>query len=448
MNTERLLDKLSQLTHLNDAWHLLQKNPTSHGISGETISEFSNDIQSNLVSICDQLKQGTYKFSPSRPYIIPKSNGKFRPLQIPEVRDRVVLKGIALLLEKQLEDLLAPGIGVSYAYEKGKGIQDAVLTIKNYYDNGYKYIFEADIVDFFGTVNQSDLLKVIFGKLPDSSLNQLISNGISIKVDNLDSIPAEQRYLFKNNGGLPQGNSLSPLFSNIYLGPFDQEMKDKGYRLVRYADDFVIMASSIEEAKVAYVDSKKFLKENLNLEIHELSENSKTRIIDPTSDTFSFLSISFDGKMLFPSIEIKNKFIDTIFSLCSANNKSNILKTLVKIKNSHEGWISNFIFCDVKRYFTEIDMAINIAVYDLLKKCGWKFQRKTLGHIPMKKRKIWNRVFESGECLSVDQRNFSGIPHSRDLYNERITKRDKKLNSKANNEKKKQSNQKQKTAII
>jgi RNA-directed DNA polymerase len=423
--TTTLFQELCSVHHLFLAWKYLNKtNEASFGLSGESLGDFGINIDANIEILSQQLKSGNFRFSPTRPYLILKDNGKFRPLQIPEVRDRLVLKAIALLLDRELKVLLSVGAGVSFAYQKHLGIKDALTKVKKLYDEGNPFIYEADIIDFFGTVNRDTLLQHVFAKLPDSSLNKLIHNAISQKVGGLDQIEEQNRYLFDDKGGIPQGNALSPLFSNIYLSPFDQKMKDLGHHLVRYADDFVVMSPSFENATKAYNESSAFLKEELGLQVHPLSgdETSKTRIVDPKKELFSFLSVSFDGLHLYPSEKSKDKFLKNILSLCGSNDKLNVISLLTKIRNSHDGWISTYVFTDVTRYFEEIDCLIDAGIYKYLRICGWKFQKTTLGKLPKKYRKIGRKYFQSGECLSVEQRKSSGILLSEDIYKARTAK--------------------------
>jgi group II intron reverse transcriptase/maturase len=423
MTPIKLFEELSSVEHLSSAWKQLNKtNLDSFGLSGESIADFKSDVDVNINSLSRELKSGKFKFSPTRPYLIPKDNGKFRPLQISEVKDRVVLKGLALILERELNHLLQLSDGFSFAYQKGKGIQDALKKIQEYYENGDRYVYEADIIDFFGKVNRDVLIEKVCSELQDDSLNYLIADGIKPRVGSLESIPEDCHLLFHDGGGIPQGNPLSPLFSNIYLAPFDEEMKRRNFHLVRYADDFVVMTPSKNSATKAYETSKNFLEGQLGLNIHKLSseENAKTRIVDPTTELFSFLSVTFDGNHLFPSIKSKDKFINRILMLSSQSKGFDVAKLLTKLRNSHDGWISTYLFTDVGRYFEEIDCLINYSVYKYLRNSGWVFQRSSLGKLPKKFRNVSQGVFESGECLSPQQRASSGIPLSSAIYKLRL----------------------------
>lgn len=153
--------------------------------------------------------------------LIPKSKGKFRPLQIPEVSDRVVIKAIAIELEEHFKELLEKSRGLSFAYQKGLGVKEAVEKINEYCQNGYSYVLEADLINFFGTVDKDSLLNdVVFKRLSDTTINTLIQQALNQSIGNLDSFNVEQKKYFENiDKGIPQGNALSPLLSNIFLSP-------------------------------------------------------------------------------------------------------------------------------------------------------------------------------------------------------------------------------------
>jgi len=148
--------------------------------------------------------------------------------------------------------------------------------------------------------------------------------------------------------------------------------------------------------------------------------------VDPTKETFSFLSVSFDGKNLFPSVKGKDKFIDSLLQLCSDTSEPNVAKLLTKMKNKHDGWISSYLFTDVQRYFEELDAMINWGLYKYLKNSGWPLSRSSLGKIPKRFRKRGEVEYKSGECLSDEQRKSSGIPLSKALYAQRMEKKEEK----------------------
>ena len=415
-----LLNKISSVESLRLAWAKLEKfNKESHGLTGETIAEFELNKEDKILSISKRLQEGTYQFSPYRAVLIPKSKGKFRPLQIPEVSDRVVIKAIAIELEEHFKELLEKSRGLSFAYQKGLGVKEAVEKINEYCQNGYSNVLEADLINFFGTVDKDSLLNdVVFKRLSDTTINTLIQQALNQSIGNLDSFNVEQKKYFENiDKGIPQGNALSPLLSNIFLSPFDLRLKDKGFKLVRYADDFVIMCTSEKECEEAYIECCTVLEE-LNLNIHKLEEGGKTRIVNFNKhDTMDFLSVTFDGNVFYPSFANVERLKSKIRDVCNGKDKYCVSTLLIKIKNKLDGWASAFYYTDIQRYSSEIDAFINRQLYLSLAKMGWKFTASSLGKLPHK----FRHKNESPKCLSFLQRKNSGIPFCMELVNAKIT---------------------------
>lgn len=359
----KLLEKISEIDFLKKAWKNLNKsNKKSRGISKETIETFANNLDKNLKIISSQLKKGNYRFHGTRAAVMKKDNGKYRPLQIPEVKDRVVLKAISILLEEELENQLKKSKGISFAYQKGIGVKDATLKMEEKFNKGERYVLKADIVNFFEEVDRNNLINnLVLPNLSDNSINDLIIRALNIPLKRINQLDKKHRQLFKNrNSGIPQGNPISPLLSNLYLASFDKEITRNGYSLVRYADDFIITTKTKNEALNAHEIAKKILLDSYNLKIHDLSKanDSKTKIfnIDKPNNQFSFLSIRYDGKNLYPKGKnirlLKSKLRETIHS---HNSISDAIKEIYLILNR---WISRYKWSDIDRYFKRIDSYI------------------------------------------------------------------------------------------
>ena len=408
MREVRLINRVSDPRSLRYAWKNLNKqNKYSHGISGITVQKFEENLEEHLSNISKEIRQGIYRFMPNRAVAIQKPNKTYRPLQIPEIRDRVVLKAIAMELENQFRVLLSESKGVSFAYQKGTGIRHAFEKIEEHYGTGSVIILEADIVNFFGTVNKDSLLhNDIFPKLPDDTLNQLITDALNQKVVGVEDLPKAQAEAFKGiDGGIPQGNPLSPLLSNIYLRPFDDFAIARGSKMVRYADDFVVMCSSKEDAQTTFNEMKKFLRDRLKLNLYDLG--SKSSITNPKSNNFVFLSIQFDGLRKFPSLENVEKFKNKIRSVCNTSTgELSVIELLTKVKNRYEGWLSAFFFTDVDRYEKGLDYFIDRQLFLALAKMDWKFSSGSKGSLPYE----YRQTNESKDCLSKGQRFSSGVP--------------------------------------
>lgn len=207
------------------------------------------------------------------------------------------------------------------------------------------------------------------------------------------------------------------MLSNIYLSEFDQKLIEDNLCLVRYADDFVILAKTKKECENAYQKSLKYLKE-LKLEIHPLGNDSKTKITDIDKETLTFLSVTFNGKQLYPSLENFEKFKEKLWELLKGKVDLNLIEFLTKIKNRHDGWISAFIYTDINRYSEELDYIINRIIYMKLEKIDWKLKEQRLDSLP-KKLRLKN---QSNHCISNLQRSNCGIPITNELVENKIKK--------------------------
>ena len=436
MDTNSLLYKISSVDYLTRAWFKLNKtNEASHGLSDESIKTFDKDREDKIQSISKKLREGKYRFSPYRPVLIPKRDGPERPLQIPEIKDRLVFKALALELEEIFSETLRLSEGISFAYQKHIGIRQAIEQILKHYQAGNTHVFESDLVDFFTSVDKEMLLKDrILPKLPDESLNQLLVDGLKQGIGKIEKhIPESKRYYFeKCDKGVPQGNPLSPLFSNIYLSPFDLHLKSKGFNLVRYADDFVVLCNSHDECMRAYEECLNILSsENLKLKIHELDKENakgkvKTKIFDIHNQPLNFLSISFDGKRTYPTRDNIEGLKEKIKQVCH-EEKITVETLLTKLSNKLDGWVSAFYYTDLDRYTKEIDSYVNRQVFLSLRNLDWRFNIKCIGKLPAK----YKEKRESGDCLSSKQRKNSGIPLCKDLILKKRADEKKKLKEKA-----------------
>jgi RNA-directed DNA polymerase len=339
-----------------------------------------------------------------------KEPGKFRPLRIADVRDRLVCKAISSKLDELLSKKFNLDNDASFAYRKNRGVYEATKTIVDHYNNGYKIILEADIKKFFDTVDRDLLLEKVFKELPDDSLNNLIKEGLSQEVDNMDKFGINAHYFENSVGGIPQGNALSPLFANIYLSEFDSEILKHGYKLVRYADDFVILTKTHDEAKQAYLIAKKFLEEKLKLEIHELGpKDSKTRILSPSQESFSFLSIRFDGKRLWVDKSNITRLKTKIQDVTDMSNDFNLIKVLTKTRNMIEGWLASFKFVDVEKDIEEIDDHIDVQLYIVFRKFDFNIKSKFVRTVTTSK--------GTAAGLTQNQRRRTGVQHCQTFLN-------------------------------
>jgi RNA-directed DNA polymerase len=198
-----------------------------------------------------------------------------------------------------------------------------------------------------------------------------------MEIGNKDNLPEEDWDLYPESaGGLPQGGYLSPLFSNIYLSDFDHTMIKNKYKLIRYADDFIVMCKTLEEAEGAYILTRYMLEDLLGLEMHprvDKDKKARTRIIKITQTTIQFLGVHFNGVRIWPDSEKRKRLSEKLAAISSSSK--NVLELLTKMRNLMEGWVAAYGFTDLNTTYVKlIDDEVNRILWLSLKKFGWKLK--------------------------------------------------------------------------
>jgi len=280
-----LIDEVYKRKNLEIAWESVQANRGSGGVDGQTLEEFAAQLDSQLDRLQRDLKEDAYRPQPVRQVQIPKAGkpGEFRTLGIPTVYDRVCQQ--ALL--NRLEPIFAPVFDdANFGYRRGRSTKDALRKVWKEVKSGREWIVDADLKDFFGSVDHAKLLTLVAQKVADGRVLRLIE--AMLKAGSYG-----KGRLFPTERGTPQGGVVSPLLSNILLTPFDREMRRKGYQLTRYADDWVVTCTSVAEARAAVAAALRILKE-LGVQLHP----QKTRIVH-VRQGFEFLGYKIKrGKQL------------------------------------------------------------------------------------------------------------------------------------------------------
>ncbi len=266
----------------------------------------------------------------------------------------------------------------SFAYIRKRGVRAAITEMLEYHQRGYNVVLKADIESFFDTVNVDDLLsKLIFPSLEDDTLNTLIKKTFEMEIGNRESLSEQDKKLFPlGNVGLPQGGYLSPIFSNIYLAGFDHIMLDKKFRMIRYADDFIVMCKTVDQAKEAYILAKDVLEQELKLKLHEMDDsnkNAKTKILELGKHKIQFLGIQFDGKRILPDPEKKRELSNDLTTI--RNEAKTVIELLIKTRNLLQGWIASYSFTDLTEdYLNSIDSEVDKIIWSTLGSLEWRLK--------------------------------------------------------------------------
>jgi RNA-directed DNA polymerase len=368
-NSRSALLTISEPKFLRAAWkEISKKNRRSKGVDNVTIEAFKKSLDDNLNGLSKSLREGVFKFEKLRAHAIKRAGKKPRPIQIATVKDRVVMKAISRFLAPTFQ---AYDLECSYAFIKGRGVSRAVEQVKQLIADGNKFYFEADIINFFGSVEREQLWKMFSKKIRQKSLLPLVQDCFNLELENLQSYETEfQNLFFGVDSGIPQGGMLSPMLANFYLHYFDRRMLERGFHLIRYADDFVVMCSSREQARSAYEFSRELLK-TLHLSIHPLDvPGSKSKIGFYPKDGLTFLGIRFEGAAIFPAQQAVMRFKTKVVDVLKPNTGDSLFKTLQKLTNLINGWGQSYKMMRVAKTYQDLDEFIKSSVEKYLSVSG------------------------------------------------------------------------------
>lgn len=237
----------------------VRKSKGAAGIDGQSLKSFESRLEDELANLFYELKEKRYQPQPVRRVMIPKAGGGQRGLGIPTVRDRVVQQALRSILEPIFEPHFHPS---SYGYRPKRSCHDAIdkasLFIRQY---NRCWVVDMDLSKCFDTLNHEIILRTFQKRVADSSILKLLhaflESGVMINHD-----------FEQTQEGSPQGGVISPLIANVYLDQFDQEMKRRGHRIVRYADDILILCASQSAAVHAKQVATNLLEEDLKLKVN------------------------------------------------------------------------------------------------------------------------------------------------------------------------------------
>jgi RNA-directed DNA polymerase len=277
-----LMDKVYAPATLEAAWEKVWANAGAAGVDRQSVERFKTNEDLYLAELGAALRTGTYRAQPVRRVDIPKGDGRTRPLGIPTVKDRIVQTAVKLVLEPIFEATFRPA---SYGFRPGRGCRDALREVAQLIADGHTFVVDADFASYFDTIPHERLMQRVEARISDGRVLDLLRDWL-----NQDILKDAERWT--PTQGTPQGAVISPLLANIYLHPLDELMAARGYRMVRYADDFVVLCKSREEAAAALAEIRAWVTEN-GLRLHP----DKTHVGDCRipGEGFEFLGYRFEA---------------------------------------------------------------------------------------------------------------------------------------------------------
>jgi RNA-directed DNA polymerase len=367
-----LIDKVFSRKNLELAWERVKKNQGSAGIDDVTIAAFEERKEDYLDLLHRKLRDGTYQPKPVKRVEIAKSDGGIRKLGIPAVLDRVCQQALVQRMGPIFEPTF---LDSSYGYRPGRSPHDAMGKVWQELNTGYGWIVDADLRQFFDTIDQEKLIDLIAEEISDGRVRQLVRDILRAGV-------MEGGSWRPTLTGVPQGGVASPLWSNIFLTPFDRRMTAEGFRLTRWADDFVVLCQTRAEARRALAVAERFLREELGVELHP----QKTRIVH-VSQGFEFLGYKVKQGTGFrlpahrrrgrsnprnlyavPREKSVKRLQDQIRALTRRKAPLKLREVIERINPVIRGWGHFYRKADVRRLFHRLDGWVERRIYSFLAK--------------------------------------------------------------------------------
>jgi RNA-directed DNA polymerase len=362
-NMHQFMERICERENLKAAFQRVKANKGSAGIDGMTVAQIGDYLKQHWPIIREQLLSGTYEPKPVRRVEIAKPDGKgMRKLGIPTVLDRFIQQAVMQILQQQWDPTFSDH---SYGFRPGRSAHQAVARAQSYIAQGYNWVIDLDLEQFFDRVNHDKLMGQIAKRVEDTRLLKLIRAFLNAGV-------MENGLVSPSVEGTPQGGPLSPLLSNIVLDELDRELERRGHRFVRYADDGNIYVRSQRAGQRVMESVKRFITQKLKLKVNE----AKSAVARPQER--KFLGFSFTtGPEVKRTIAPKSleRFKRRLREITRRAKSVSIETTMDELAPFMRGWRGYFGFCETPQVLVNLTRWVRMRLRVALWR-QWKTPRR------------------------------------------------------------------------
>jgi RNA-directed DNA polymerase len=323
-----LIDKVYARATLEAAFTRVKANRGAPGVDHVTVAMFDARREAHLAALSAALRDGTYRPQPIRRHWIPKGPRERRPLGIPTVRDRVVQTALRLVLEPIFETTFAPH---SYGFRPQRSATQALRRVVELLRAGYRYVVDADLQAYFDSIPHAPLRARVQAKVSDRRVLALVDAFLQQPI-------FEGLAQWTADAGTPQGAVISPLLANLYLDPLDHAVAAAGYEMVRYADDFVILCRTAEDAQAALALVQRWT-DAAGVRLHP----TKTHLVDMQDPGgFDFLGYHFERGYRWPRTKSLRRLKDAVRQKTRRTNGHSLSCIIADVNRTLAGWLAYF----------------------------------------------------------------------------------------------------------